>query len=613
MRRRPGRVCDGHGLTPCATRRDESRDGHEPRRWRTVVTHASPRVARARLASPACSPASPRSPSRASAATRSPWRWTCAAGCPRSRSSGLPDRAVRESRERVRAAVQNSGLEFPHEAPHREPRARARAQGRPGLRPRDRGGRCSRRAARCRPRRSSGTRASAASSRSAASCGRSAARWRPRWGRGRRGCERLIVPPENAAEAALVDGPRGDRRADAGADRATSCTALESPSRPRRRRRRAAPARGGPDLADVRGQEDAKRALEIAAAGGHNLLMVGPAGRGQDDARAPAAGILPPPDARRGARDHRRSTAPPGSASGALARERPFRAPHHTISAQGLVGGGAVPRPGEITLAHRGVLFLDELAGVRAGRARRAAPAARGGPGRDHARPAHARVPAPTRCSWRRATAARAARSADRCRCAAGERDRYLRRLSGPLLDRSTSSARSQPVPPVELVGAAEAAVERRAVRERVAAARERQLRAARGNRGALQRRHGRPPHATARAAGRRRAARPARRARAVGDLSGRGHDRVLRVARTIADLAGREQVAPRDIEEALSLPARRLGAAGRMSRRGRHRRLRPLPAAIAAHRPPGAADHRAARTAGRPRAPGCSRCPTRT
>ena len=183
-----------------------------------------------------------------------------------------------------------------------------------------------------------------------------------RAGRPARGLRPPAGPGGERARGGARRGDRGERDPDAVSARRPAPRPLDA--RARRSRRSPSPptrARDGPDLADVRGQEDAKRALEIAAAGGHNLLMVGPPGRRQDDAR--------PPPARRSSRrraSRRRSrsrgcTAPPGLGTGALARRAavPRAAPHDLRA--GLVGGGSRPMPGEITLAHRGVLFLDEL------------------------------------------------------------------------------------------------------------------------------------------------------------------------------------------------------------------------------------------------------------
>ena len=114
-------------------------------------------------------------------------------------------------------------------------------------------------------------------------------------------------------------------------------------------------------MSDVRGQAFARSAIEVAVAGGHNLLLVRPARHWQDDARAADPHGVAADDARRSARDHEGLSARSGSAPAGLLDDRPFRAPHHTISSAALLGGGTHPRPGEISLAHNGVLFLDEL------------------------------------------------------------------------------------------------------------------------------------------------------------------------------------------------------------------------------------------------------------
>ena len=233
------------------------------------------------------------------------------------------------------------------------------------------------------------------------------------------------------------------------------------------------------DLADVRGQEDAKRALEIAAAGGHNLLMVGPPGAGKTmlARRLPGSCRRPFEEALEITQVH--SVA--GIGSGTLAAERPFRAPHHTISPQGLVGGGARPMPGEITLAHRGVLFLDELPefsrmavdALRQPLEEGLVEVMRGQ--RTLEFPANAIVVAAcNRCPC--------ARPADRCDCEPGQLARYRRRLSGPLVDRIDLVCQVERVAAVELVGAARGRPVRSAdVLARVVAARERQRERLRG------------------------------------------------------------------------------------------------------------------------------------
>jgi magnesium chelatase family protein len=460
---------------------------------------------------------------------------------------GLPDRAVRESRERVRAALLNSGLEFPQKritvnlAP-----AHVRKEGpsfdlaiavgllaASGQVPQE-------------PLAGCGL------------CGELSLTGDVRSVRGalgtalgaqRCGYGSLLVPEANAPEAALVEGievrgiPSLRRIADL----------LHGRWKPERvRAREPQPPTGGdrPDLADVRGQDDAKRALEIAAAGSHNLLMVGPPGSGKTMLARRLPAMLPPPSFEE-ALEITQVHSAAGIGKGRLAAERPFRAPHHTISAQGLVGGGSRPMPGEITLAHRGVLFLDELPEF----SRQAVDALRqpledgrvtimrGQRTLDF--PANAMVVAAcNRCPC--------ARPPDRCSCSSTELGRYLRRLSGPLLDRVDLVCQVEQAAPLELVGGRDWRRSSEAVRKRVLAARLRQQRRLAGT-GALcngdmdGRLTRREVPLDASLTDRMLAARDRL------DLIGRGHDRVLRVARTIADLEGRDEVEETDLDEALS------------------------------------------------------------
>jgi len=301
----------------------------------------------------------------------------------------------------------------------------------------------------------------------------------------------------------------------------------------------------------VRGQAGARRALEIAAAGGHNLLMVGPPGAGKTMLARRMPGILPELG-----RDESLEVTQVHSAAGLLTpetplvRARPFRAPHHTVSVAGLIGGGTgVPRPGEVALAHHGVLFLDELAEFP-----RVALEALRQPLEDgHVTVVRAvaavRFPArfalvgaanPCPCGY-------AGDLVRACRCGPEERRRYERKLSGPLMDRVDIFVEVERVG-ADALGAVGPAEPSAAIRARVTAARERQ--AARGGVNARL--------ATGDLAERCEADVAARRILAMATerlgLTARAYHRALRVARTIADLAGDDAVMADHIEEALGL-----------------------------------------------------------
>jgi len=312
-----------------------------------------------------------------------------------------------------------------------------------------------------------------------------------------------------------------------------------------------------PDLADVRGQSEARRALEVALAGGHGLLLIGPPGTGKTLLARTIPGLLPPLGDDEALQATIVASVSGEAAIEGLVRQPPFRAPHHTTSYAAMVGGGPQLTPGEVTRADGGTLFLDELAEFSRDVLEALRQPLEDGrvaivrTGRAATLPARFQLVAamnPCPCGF-------ATPGTDACRCGDTVVERYLRRISGPLRDRIDLWV-GMPRMPAQLLVEGPEPESSAVVAVRVAAARERQL--------------GRPGRLlNARLPGRmlRRLARltPETTARLVAlaeaeRLSGRGTDRLLRVARTIADLGEAEAVATEHLEEAARwrLPAAR-------------------------------------------------------
>jgi magnesium chelatase family protein len=367
------------------------------------------------------------------------------------------------------------------------------------------------------------------------------------------GAEAVVVPAENGPEAALAEGI--DVIALDGLGRLPAFAAGEwEPSRPEALPFQLGAAVDGPDLADLRGQPHLRHALEVAAAGGHSLLMIGPPGAGKSLAARRLPSILPPL-APIEALEVARIASACGRLNGSLTGGRPFRSPHHTISPAGLIGGGAPPRPGEATLAHRGVLFLDELCEFR----RDALEALRA--------PLEAGEVSIVRAGGRRSLPCRfmLVAAANPCPCGRGEADpdcgcaplavqRYQGRLSGALADRiDILAAVRQPSAGEIGGGPGESSV---AVRARVAVARERQERRLGPGRCNAEMTPGEARECTLSSEAGELLAELYARQR----LSGRAHDRALRLAQTIADLAGDESIGQEQMAQALQLRRRDRG-----------------------------------------------------
>ncbi|MGQ0511269.1 MAG: YifB family Mg chelatase-like AAA ATPase [Betaproteobacteria bacterium] len=310
-----------------------------------------------------------------------------------------------------------------------------------------------------------------------------------------------------------------------------------------------------PDLSDVKGQAQARRALEIAAAGAHALLMIGPPGTGKSLLAARLPGILPPMTEAEALESAAIMSAANIGFDPARWGERPFRSPHHSASGVALVGGGSPPRPGEISLAHHGVLFLDELPEFPRGALEALREPVESGTiaiaraARQAVFPARFQLVAamnPCPCGY-------LGDATGRCRCAPQAIARYRSRISGPLADRIDIKVEAPAPRETELTGrAGEGSAP---VRARIAAARERQL-ARQGKPNAWLGPRETEKHCACDTA----AADLLKQAIAKLSLSARAYHRVLRVARTIADLAAETGVGAPQVAEAVQY--RRLDAA---------------------------------------------------